>query len=58
MRCQSVMTVMMIFFTIMSDLFRKTRLYQERQLIMLTGQLETGTITVDVVRSPKVKMTL
>ena len=46
------------FFTIMSGLFRKTRLYQGRQLVMLTGQLETGPITVDIVRSLKVKMTL
>ena len=56
---QSVMTaVMMIFFTIRNGLFGKTQLYQGRQLIMLTGQLETGIITVDDVRSPKVKMTL
>ena len=51
-------SVRMILFVMRNGLFPNIWLYQGWLLIMLTGQLETGTITVDVVRGPEVKMTL
>ena len=58
MMYQFVMPVMMIFSLMRNGLFLNIWFYQGWLLIMLTGQLETGTITVDVGRGPEVKMTL
>ena len=53
--CQPMMTVM-IFFKIINGIMGETRLYQGRRLMMLTGQLETGTITVSNVPKMKTKL--
>ena len=58
LKIQFVILVMMIFSLMRNGLFLSIWFYQGWLLIMLTGQLETGTITVDVGRGPEVKMTL
>ena len=58
LKIQFVILVMMNFSLMRNGLFRSIWFNQGWLLIMLTGQLETGTITVDVGRGPEVKMTL
>ena len=58
MKIQLVILVMMNFSLMRNGLFLSIWFNQGWLLIMLTGQLETGTITVDVGRGPEVKMTL
>ena len=58
LRIQFVVLLMMDFSLMRSRLTLNIWFNRGRLLIMLTGQLETGTITVDVGRGPEVKMTL
>ena len=58
LRIQFVVLLMMDFSLMRSRLTMNKWFNRGRLLIMLTGQLGTGTITVDVGRGPEVKMTL